>query len=483
MVYGKPMIKSTRRQFLKRSLALPAAYTASRVGGVSMTSMALGAVSSGAAAAAECSGSKSLVCLFLAGGADSFNMFVPIGNDYSVYRETRNDLAVNESDLLEVSDPSRGSFGFHRLLSTFQQMYIEGDLSVVSNVGPLLGPTVQADVGNLALLPESLFAHNTQQKLWQNAAGKISGTGAFGWGGAMGVELAECNMAANVPGSISANGANTWQTAKDGGYISLSPNADIQRMYGFDPSVAGWISQASRQATSTRLQQMLEQASAEGQPLLLREAASILSRSTVVTEQLEETFENFTQMDWKPDQRNKLERQLHLVTRLIEARESLGMQRQLFFVRMGGWDTHSDQNERLPLLMTELNTAVDNFRSALTMLNLNDSVTTFTASDFGRTLTSNGNGTDHGWGGHNFVFGGAVNGGRVVGDIPSYAKTGNPDDAVDKNGEFAGRIIPTQSVGQYGATLARWMGVPEAALPSMFPDLSRFQTQDLGFMS
>lgn len=477
------MNQHSRRNFLKRTVAIPAAYTASRVGGVSMMSMALGGLSSGAAQAAECGGGgKSLVCLYLAGGADSFNMFVPIGDNYAQYRNTRNELAVAEEDLLEVTDSRQGAFGFHSLLSSFQQMYSEGDLSVISNVGPLLGPTVQADVGNLALLPESLFAHNTQQKLWQNAAGKISGGGAFGWGGAMGVQLAECNAGANVPGVISAAGANTWQTSKDGSYIALSPNANIQRMYGFDPGVATWIPEASRQATSIRLAQMLEHASAQGQPLLLREAADRLVRSKDVTQQLEQTFENFTQIDWQPNADNKLERQLHLVTRLIEARESLGMERQLFFVRMGGWDTHSNQNERLPLLMTELNSAVGNFRSALSMLNLNETVTTFTASDFGRTLTSNGNGTDHGWGGHNFVFGGAVSGGRVFGDIPSYAKQGNPDDAVDSNGEFAGRIIPTQSVGQYGATLARWMGVPEESFSSMFPDLQRFQKQDLGFM-
>lgn len=478
------MKKHSRRHFLKRTIALPAAYTASRVGGVSMASMALGAAAPGFASAAECGDSKSLVCLFLAGGADSFNMFVPVDNNsYSEYRTTRNDLAVAEEDLLEVSDSAQGAFGFHALLPAFQQMYSEGDLAVLSNVGPLLGPTVQADVGNLALLPESLFAHNTQQKLWQNAAGSISGSGAFGWGGAMGVQLAECNAAAKVPGVMSATGANTWQTSKDGSYIALSPNADIERMYGFDPGIATWIPEASRQATSMRLQQLLDRASAQGQPLLVREAAETLSRSKDVSQQLEETFENFTQMDWQPDAANKLERQLHLVTRLIEARESLNMERQIFFVRMGGWDTHSNQNERLPLLMTELNSAVSSFRNALSILNLNDSVTTFTASDFGRTLTSNGNGTDHGWGGHNFVFGGAVSGGRVVGDLPSYAKQGNPDDAVDSNGEFAGRIIPTQSVGQYGATLARWMGVPEQSLPAMFPDLAQFQKQDLGFMS
>jgi len=477
------MNKQSRRQFLKRTIALPAAYTASRVGGVSMSSMALGGLSVGAAQAAECGSAKSLVCLFLAGGADSFNMFVPVGDSYSEYRATRNDLAVAEADLLEVSDSQQGAFGFHALLSSFHEMYSKGDLAVLSNVGPLLGPTGQADVSNLALLPESLFAHNTQQKLWQNAAGTISGSGAFGWGGAMGVQLAQCNAAAKVPGMMSTSGANTWQTSKDGNYIALSPNADVKRMFGFDPGVATWIPEASRAATSQRLAQMLEHASTQGQSLLVREAADVLSRSKNVTQQLEETFENFTQMGWKPDVSNKLERQLHLVARLIEARESLGMERQLFFVQMGGWDTHSNQNERLPLLMTELNSAVGNFRSALSTLKLNDSVTTFTASDFGRTLTSNGNGTDHGWGGHNFVFGGAVSGGRVIGDIPSYARQDNPDDAADTSGKFAGRIIPTQSVGQYGATLAKWMGVPEQSLTTMFPDLSQFEKQDLGFLS
>ncbi len=478
------MNKHKRRQFLKRSIAIPAAYTASRVGGVTMSSMALAGLASKPVQAAQCAGgSKSLVCLFLAGGADSFNMFVPIGDAYSDYRGTRNDLAVDESDLLEVTDAQQGGFGFHRSLDVMHQMYREKELAVLSNVGPLLGPTAQTDVSNLALLPESLFAHNTQQKLWQNAAGKISGSGAFGWGGAMGVQLARCNTAANVPGVISTNGSNTWQTSKDGNYIALSPNANIERMYGFDPGVATWIPEASRQATSSRLQQMLAHASAEDQPRLVREAADLMSRSKDVTQQLEETFDNFTQVDWQPDYRNKLERQLHLVTRLIEARESLGMERQLFFVRMGGWDTHSNQNERMPLLMNELNSALGNFRNALSTLKLTDSVTTFTASDFGRTLTSNGNGTDHGWGGHNFVFGGAVSGGRVVGELPSYAKVNNPNDTGDKHGEFAGRIIPTQSVGQYGATLARWMGVPEASLTSMFPDLAQFKKQDLGFMS
>ncbi len=478
------MTHSSRRNFIKRSLALPAAYTASRVGGVSLVNIAAASLGVGKANAAVCdTGPRSLICLFLAGGADTFNFIVPTGNRYDEYAQTRNDMAVSESNLIEVTDAQQGSFGFNSALPIFQSMYQQNELAVVSNVGPLLKPTSQSDFTNELALPESLFAHNTQQKLWQTAAGQVSGSGAFGWGGATGVQVSECNASASVPGLMSIAGANAWQTSRDGNYIALSPNADIQRMYGFDPGIATWIPEASRQATSARLQQMLDQASAADRPLMIKEAANILSRSKVVAEQLESTFENFTQVGWQPDTNNKLERQLHLVARLIEARESLGMERQLFFVQMGGWDTHSNQNERFPLLTRELNSAVSNFQSALETMNVANSVTTFTASDFGRTLTSNGNGTDHGWGGHNFVFGGAVSGGAIYGPMPSYANQDNPNDAGDRDGQFAGRIIPTQSVGQYGATLASWMGVENNALENIFPDLSNFADKNLGFMA
>lgn len=147
---------------------------------------------------------------------------------------------------------------------------------------------------------------------------------------------------------------------------------------------------------------------------------------------------------------------------------------------MGGWDTHSNQAERLPVQMRALNEAIAAFQGTLDGLGLAESVTSFTASDFGRTLTSNGNGTDHGWGGHGFVFGGAVNGGRVVGDTPSYANRDNPDDAGEDDGSFAGRLIPQLSVNQYAATLSRWMGVSEARIDTALPDLSNFAQRDLG---
>lgn len=481
---SRKLFDPARRKLLKRGIALPAASTLTRIGGLSM--LGSGATLSGkATAAVDCAsgGPRTLVCVFLAGGADSFNLFVPTDSRYAVYRETRNDLAVAEADLLEVNDAGQGAFAFHRQLDSFHSLYNSGQLAVISNTGPLLRPTTQVDYSNGNALPESLFAHDAQQKLWQTAAGKVSGTNSFGWGGSIAEQIAGCNSGAGVGGAFSIAGANAFQSSRTAPYISLSPNAPVQRMYGLDPGVATWIPELSRNGTSARLAQLLSNAQLAGQPLMLQEAGGSIARAKVATEQLEGALDAYPLAEWQPDANNKLENQLHLVTRLIQARADLNMPRQIFFVRMGGWDTHSNQNERMPGLLTELNQAVSQFHSALSTSALMESVTTFTASDFGRTLTSNGNGTDHGWGGHNFVFGGAVRGGRIFGQIPNYASVGNEDDAGDDNGGFAGRIIPTQSVNQYGATLAGWMGVPDAEMLSIFPDLQNFDTHDLGFLA
>lgn len=166
---------------------------------------------------------------------------------------------------------------------------------------------------------------------------------------------------------------------------------------------------------------------------------------------------------------------------LIHNREMLGMSRQVFFVRLGGWDTHRLQLDQLPILINQFDKAVGSFYRALDALNLSDSVTTFTASDFGRTLTINGDGTDHGWGGHAFVIGGAVRGGDY-GTLPSFAVDNNPDDIPDRNGNFSGRLVPTTSVSQYGATIARWMGLSDSPLNDAFPELANFSQTDLGFL-
>jgi len=462
-------IDKEKRRLLKQLACLPLGA------GVSML------MGNGNAQAMSCDGPKSLVCIFLAGGADSFNMFVPGDGAYTDYRNSRNELAVDEADLLPVSDAQQGSFAFHRLLPSFERLYQEQRLTVISNTGTLIQPTTKSDYLGTVALPQALFAHNTQQKLWQTGAGIVNGNTAFGWGGAISDHAANCNGSIPVAPAFSMGGSTDWLTSANSNYISLNADVAVERMYGFD-NISDWIPAQRLSRVGRTLNELIAQGQNSRNPLLTRAIANAVGRASQATASLHSALQANTLPQMQYNGRNKLARQLHLVARLIASREQLGMQKQVFFVLMGGWDTHSDQLERLPQLMTDLNEAIDTFQTTIDSINLAPSVTSFTASDFGRTLSSNGNGTDHGWGGHSFVFGDAVNGGRVVGDTPSYSAKNNPDDAGEDDGSFAGRLIPTISVSQYAATLSRWMGVSENELSRALPDLQNFALNDLGLM-
>lgn len=435
------------------------------------------------ALAMDCSGTKSLVCLFLAGGADSFNMFVP-GSDraYTDYLNSRGPIAIPESGLLNVNDTAQGAFGFNSLLPAFRDLYDQDRLAVVSNVGTLIRPTSQSDYLAQQALPESLFAHNTQQRLWQTGAGIVSGASGFGWGGAIATHAASCNGPGSVTSAFSISGTNPWLEAANARYITLNADVAVERMFGLD-NISDWIPPDRLTRVGRSLEELIAQGEASGNPAMLRTIADGIDQATIATSSLHSALSRNTLPQMEFDGRNKLASQLHLVARLIASREELGMSRQIFFVQMGGFDTHSDQGEREPVLMRSLNDAVTAFQDTIDDIGAANSVTSFTASDFGRTLTSNGNGTDHGWGGHNFVFGGAVDGGRIIGQMPSYSSTNNPDEASESDGTFAGRLIPQLSVTQYGATLSRWMGVGEAEINAALPDLQNFANRDLGFMN
>ena len=458
-----------RRRLLGSLAALPL------LPGVSMLADTARAQSAGGA----CTGARSIVCLFLAGGADSFNLFVPGGRAYDEYRATRGELAVGESDLLGVDDVAQGGFGFNAALPTFARLYAEGRLSVVSNVGPLTRPTTRSDYLGAVALPQSLFAHNTQQKLWQTGAGIVSGSTAFGWGGAIAEHAAECNGASPIAPSYSIAGNADWLASARTNYISLNADVAVERMFGHDGR-SEFIPGDRLAGVGASLELLIDLAAAERNPLMMRAIGAAVGRARTTTAALDDQLRANPLSGASFDRTNKLANQLHLVGRLIASREALGMSRQVFFVKMDGWDTHSDQLERLPAQLAQLEAATSMFQGIVDDLGVADSVTAFTASDFGRTLTSNGNGTDHGWGGHQFVFGGAVDGGRVVGETPSYAIRDNPDDAGEGDGGFAGRIIPRLSVVQYAATLSRWMGMDEGAIARSLPDLANFARTDLG---
>lgn len=424
------------------------------------------------------SGSRSLVCIFLQGGADSFNMFIPrdhavAGQTHAVYQATRRDLAVTANSLLPVFD---GQFGLHPGLPSLAAIAEQDQLAVVQNVGPLDRPITKADYLASRSVPQSLFAHDAQQKLWET--GRPTLTSSNGWGGMLAEAVAPN---AEVSPSFSLAGSNRWQPSAGSRYSRLSPTVQISLLDGY--ASRNRSSEPTFDGVRSVLETQLELAGSSTN-VFERAASSSIQQSITTTGQLQSATADTAANDVGMDDvdGNRLGMQLREVARLIKNRESLNMSRQIFFVRMGGWDTHQDQAGRFPALLAQFDDAVASFHAAMTNLGVADSVTTFTASDFGRTLTNNGDGTDHGWGGNSFVFGGAVTAGRI-GTFPNLSATANnPDDISDGRNNFAGRLIPTTSVSQHGATLARWMGLDDAQLARAFPELGNFAQSDLGYL-
>ena len=456
-----------RRRFLTLATATAAA-------GVTLSTLPFGF----AGPAGAQTGSRSLVCIFLAGGADSFNLFVPrdhaiAGQTHDVYAATRRDLAVPANSLLPVFD---GQFGLNPALPGLAAIAEQDQLAVLQNVGPLASPITKADYLAGRSIPQSLFAHDAQQKLWQTARPTL--TSSTGWAGSLASIVAPN---AEVAPSFSLNGSNRWQASADARYSRLSATVPISLLDGY--ASANRSSEPTFEGVRAVLDSQLALARSSSN-VFDRAAADSITQSITTTGQLQSATADTAANDVGMDDidGNILGAQLREVARLIKNREELNMARQIFFVRVGGWDTHQDQAGRFPVLLSQLDGAVASFQNAMNNMGVAESVTTFTASDFGRTLTNNGDGTDHGWGGNAFIVGGAVTPGRY-GTFPDLtASASNPDDISEGNDDFAGRLIPTTSVSQHGATLARWMGLSEAQLDQAFPELSNFDNRDLGYL-
>ena len=461
-----------RRIFLQRMLLATAggATFAATQGKLQLINSAL--------AASTCGGAddkKSLVCVFLHGGNDSFNMFLPYEQTaYNIYDSVRGDLAVPRNEILPIGG---GEYGFHSAMAGVKDLYDEGAVAVIRNVGSLIQPIVRDEYleavasRNFSKIPEGLFAHNHQQKLWQTSAGTVGGRSA-GWGGQVAEAVAVCNSS-NNPFSFSVSGNNVWQTGRTSLPMVLHPSRSIDLMEGYEASIDNdnWA-----QNRANLMDQYLQEAKSDSN-FLKRQAGNTIERAKLSSSQLGNILDNSPVIQTTFDANNDISVQLRRVAELIYARDTLGLKRQIFFVSgKGSWDTHTGQAAQHLELMETLNGGLHSFYRTLEELGLEDSVTTFTASDFGRTLTSNGNGTDHGWGGHNLVLGGAVKGG-LYGSMPSY-EIGGADDCGDK-----GRMIPTLSVNQYGATMARWLGVSEPDIEQIFPDLANFTSKDLGIFA
>ena len=407
---------------------------------------------------------KALVCVFLFGGNDSFNMLVPrSGPEYDVYAQSRQNLALQQNELLPISPASSGGveFGLHYAMQGVKDLFDTGRVALVANVGPLIEPTTKETYLNGSVeLPPQLFSHNDQQAQWQSLKGKTQSK--TGWAGRVADLIRTSVSGQQMATNASLFGASLLQSADETIAYVMGPRGPEQFQGFGDTPPFQQQQEAFQRVLEATYNSVYERAFAEAQQ---RATAS----AELVSDAIAQAPVRSTQFP-----ASQLGEQLSTVAKLIDSRASLGMQRQIFFVATGGFDSHDNQNEDQPGLLGGVSEAMKAFYDATVEMGVADQVTSFTQSDFGRTLTSNGDGSDHAWGGVQLVVGDAVLG-DLYGSYP-LLQLGGPDDVGN-----SGRMIPTTSADQYSATLARWFGIDDADLGLVAPSIDNFQQRDLGF--
>ena len=454
------MKKFNRREFLKTTAIAGAGTAFAHYPGM--------AFSQSMGGNAPFSDYKALVCVFMFGGNDAFNMLVPRSNaEYAVYQQSRQNMAVAQEDLLPINPltPDGADYGLHPSMTALQGLFEQGQVAFVPNVGPLIEPTTKADFLNQSVqLPPQLFSHNDQQDQWQSLRG--TDQSSTGWAGRM-ADLIRLNVVdQQLSTNISLFGNALLQSADETIAYVMGNTGPVEFSFfsnSGDPNDPLYQQRlAFERVINAQYDTVYERAFAEVQ----RRAVNSVDLVTDALAQAPMLGTVFPQ--------SQLGNQLQTVAQMIAVRDVLQMERQVFFVATGGFDTHDDQVQNQPDLLGGVSDAVRAFYDATVELGISDSVTTFSSSDFGRTLTSNGDGTDHGWGGISFVTGGAVAGRDIYGIYPDLA-LGSADDV------GGGRMIPTTSADQYAATLASWFGVDQADIPVVAPNIGNFAAQDLGF--
>ncbi|MEM8671953.1 MAG: DUF1501 domain-containing protein [Planctomycetota bacterium] len=418
---------------------------------------------------------KALVCVLLAGGNDSFNMLVPYGRDeYREYQTTRSNLAIPKGDLLGLdgSDSQGRTFGVHPSMPEVQQMFNAGDLAFLANVGTLVEPTDKVTYRNQsAQLPVGLFSHVDQIAHWQTSVPDRRTN--IGWGGRTADLLKSLNTNQTISMNLSLAGTNTFQagtTVMD--YSIESSESGSIGINGFQ-SPEGAYDRLKKAAIEGLIdleyQNLFEQTYAG----TLRSAVDGHAQFSEAIRNAHDPYTEFAE--------NEIAKAFQMVAKTISARKSLGFQRQTFFILFGGWDHHAEVLDNQTTMLSVLSASLGQFNSALKRLGVHDRVTTFTISDFGRTLTSNGRGSDHAWGGNHIITGGAVEGGRIYGEYPTLEL----DSPLDVE---RGILIPTTSCDEYFAELALWFGVEPSDLSTVFPNIGRFHDSSssgmpLGFLT
>ncbi len=451
-------MRNSRRSFLLHSLG-------ATVGTMGPSSL-LGRLGRVAMAVPQSTDYRALVCVFLYGGNDSDNTLIPYGTqEYNAYASARSVLAIPRTNLLSISplNTDGRQWALHPNLGGLQTLFQQQKLAIVANVGVLLAPTTRTQYLNgTATLPPQLFSHTDQQAHWQTSWSDQPVL--TGWGGRLADRLNSLNTGTAVSMNISLDGTNVFQVGQQIFPYMISSEGAIPLWY-YDEA---WgnpetvVTKSMLEAPTTNLFETAYRTLFRRAIDNARSLNQMLSSAPALTT----TFpQNVTLAD-----------QLKMVARLISLRQQLGMRRQIFFCSAGGYDTHGGQINTQAALLGQLSQSLSAFYQATVELGVASQVTTFTASDFGRTYKSNGKGSDHGWGSHQLVIGGAVRGGDIYGQVPVLQVDG-PNDTSD------GRWIPTIATDEFAATLALWFGAQAGDLPSILPNINRFSRSNLGFLN
>jgi uncharacterized protein (DUF1501 family) len=412
---------------------------------------------------------KALVCLFLQGGNDGTSLIAPTASaDYAAYATARGELAVAQANLLPLA-PKKYSdgraYGLHASARELHGLFNQGKAAVLANVGMLVRPTTLADYKAGNHLPPQLFSHSDQLLQWQSSVpDKPFETG---WGGRLADLLDAMNSNNQISMSISLNGANSFQRGKTVSPYAVHSGGVSQMNYFTQPSTSNGVFNARSAGFKNIVANPQSNALAAAFGGITKES---IDDGDILGTALRSAPTFATQFPG-----TQTAARLAMVAKLIAISQGLGLKRQVFFVQLGGWDMHGSQASAYGPLLAELSGAMNAFYNATIELGVANQVTTFTASDFGRTYIPNATGTDHGWGNHQMIMGGAVQGGDIYGKMQSL--TVGADDDTGR-----GRWIPTTSVDEYNATLATWFGVSAGNLSTVLPNIGRFAKPNLGFL-
>ncbi len=455
-------MNASRRAFLQKVAALSVARYA--------TPLAVSLAAMGEAAASTASDYKALVCVFLYGGNDYGNTLVPYdASRYTLYQGMRPTLAYERAALMptvltpSVALPDAIQYALAPELARFLPIFSAGRMAVMLNVGTLVEPTSKAQyTAKSVTLPPKLFSHNDQQSVWQSSSPEGASSG---WGGRIG-DLFEAGNGNATFTCVNVSGNAVFLSGHTAVQYQVSPSGPVP-LRAIDNPLFGSA------ACSAALQTIV---TAPSQHLFEDEYSRVMSRSLTAGRSLTTALAQAPPLTTVFPADNELATQLQLVANMISTATQVGAKRQVFLVSLGGFDNHDELATVHPGLLSTVADAIGAFHDATLELGVADRITTFTASDFGRTLTGN-DGSDHGWGSMHFVIGGAVNGGRYYGTAPIVANDG-PDDVGQ------GRLLPSTSVDQYAATLGRWFGVSDTDLLTVLPNLSSWNESQrvLGFV-